>query len=163
MTVGTVDTLQIDEIIDRHKYEEQALIGILQDLQSEFNWLPKDTLEYVAEKLNIPISRIYAIATFYKAFSLKPRGRHMCVVCLGTACHVRGAPKIVEKLQRELNIKSGETTPDLMFSLETVRCVGACALAPVVICDGEYYGQLTNIKVDKLLRSLKKGEETKNE
>lgn len=149
---------KISEIVEKHRFDKMHSIGVLQDLQEHEKWLPREGLEYIAEKLNIPVSRVYSIAMFYKAFSLKPRGRHMCTVCLGTACHVRGAPKIVEKLERDLNIKSGETTPDLMFTLETVRCVGACALAPVVICNGEYHSQMTNIKVGKLLRELKKEE-----
>lgn len=147
---------KVSEIIEKHKFEKMNSIGVLQDLQEKENWLPREALEDIAKKLNIPVSQVYSIAVFYKAFSLKPRGKHMCTVCLGTACHVKGAPKIVEKLERDLNIKAGETTPDLMFTLETVRCVGACALAPVVIVDGEYHSQMTNIKVDKLLRELRK-------
>ncbi|MEW6041955.1 MAG: NAD(P)H-dependent oxidoreductase subunit E, partial [Elusimicrobiota bacterium] len=150
---------KIVEIIEKHKFEKMHSIGVLQDLQEVENWLPREALEDIAKKLNIPVSQVYSIAVFYKAFSLKPRGKHMCVTCLGTACHVRGGQKLLEKLERDLNIKAGETTPDMMFTLETVRCVGACALAPVVIADGEYHSQMTNIKVDKLLKDVKKKDE----
>jgi NADH-quinone oxidoreductase subunit E len=151
------------QIIERNKYEEHALISILQDLQTEFNWLPKESLEYVAEKLNIPVSRIYALATFYKAFSLKPKGKHILTCCLGTACHVRGAARIVDKLKRELKVEPGETTPDMQFTLETVNCVGACALGPIVICDGEYHGHMTNIKIDKMLRQIRSKDKPEKE
>jgi NADH-quinone oxidoreductase subunit E len=146
----------IDEILEKHRFDKMHLIGILQDLQAHEKWLPREGLEYLADKLHLPINQVYHVATFFKAFYLKPRGKHTCTVCLGTACHVRGAPKLLEKLERDLNIKAGGTTSDLMFSLEVVNCVGACALGPVVICDGEYHGHMTNIKIDKLLRDMKK-------
>ncbi|MBI5245003.1 MAG: NAD(P)H-dependent oxidoreductase subunit E [Elusimicrobia bacterium] len=151
-----------DKIIDAHRFDKMQLIGILHDLQAHQRWLPREVLEYLAEKLDLPINQIYHVATFFKAFYLKPRGKHTCTVCLGTACHVRGAPKLLENLERNLNIKAGETTPDLMFSLEAVNCVGACALGPVVICDGEYHGHMTNIKTDRLLRQVKAKDKEEN-
>lgn len=157
---------QVDEIIEKHKYDESHLIGVLQDMQAqhENKYLPKDALEYLAQKLNISLSRVYHIATFFKAFSLKPKGRHELVVCLGTACHVRGGQRIVDKLQRELKINLGETTPDLMFTLEAVNCLGCCALGPVVVVDDEYHGQMISVKVDRLLKKIrKKDEEEKKE
>jgi NADH-quinone oxidoreductase subunit E len=151
-----MDIQTLDKIIDEHRYEEHALISILQDIQSELNWLPKESLKHISKRLDIPLSRIYSIATFFKAFSLKPRGKHMIIVCLGTACHVRGAPRIVEALSRHLKIKPGETTPDMQFSMETVNCVGACAMGPIMIIDNTYYGQMTIGKVASILRRYSK-------
>ena len=146
-------TTQIDEIIEKHKYDEAHLIGMLQNMQAqhENKYLPKDALEYLAQKLNIPLSRVYHIATFFKAFSLKPKGKHELTVCLGTACHVRGASKVLEQIERSLNVSRGETTNDFKFTLETVNCMGCCALGPVVKVDGEYFGQMNAGKVDSLL------------
>jgi len=128
------------------------LVSILQDIQAENRYLPEDALVEVSQGLGIPLSQIYSIATFFRAFSLKPMGHHLVNVCLGTACHVRGAIRILEKIERELGIKPGETTKDLNFTLETVNCVGACALGPIVIADGEYNGQMTSEKVDNVLK-----------
>lgn len=127
------------------------MVSILQDIQAEYRYLPKETLLQVSEGLNIPSTQVYSVATFFKAFSLKPRGRHMINVCLGTACHVRGAVRILDEIERELGIGRGETTDDLRFTLETVNCVGCCALGPVVIIDGEYSGQMRIDKVKPLL------------
>ena len=152
-TENQTDTKQlIDRIIERHRYEDYALIGVLQDAQKELNWLPQDVLKQIAEKLNIPLSRVYAIATFYKAFSLKPRGKHLVCTCLGTACHVRGSPRTLNALEQTLRIKAGETTPNMEYTLETVNCLGACALGPVVVVDGEYHRQMTPKKVNSLLK-----------
>jgi NADH-quinone oxidoreductase subunit E len=129
------------------------LVSILQDVQSEYNYLPKEALAQVSQDLDIPLTRVYSVATFFKAFSLKPRGRHIINVCLGTACHVRGAVRIRDEIERELDIKPGETTKDLKFTLETVNCVGACALGPIVIIDGKYSGQMKPDKVKTLLES----------
>ena len=135
------------------KYEQDAamLVGILQDLQSELNYLPKECLVMVSDGLDIPLSRVYSVATFFKAFSLKPRGRHSLHVCMGTACHVRGAEKILDKFQTELCLCAGQTSLNMEFTLETVNCVGACALGPVVVVDGEYAGQVTTDKVKSIL------------
>ena len=128
------------------------LVPVLQDVQAEYRYLPKEALQQVSHGLDVPVSQVYSVATFFKAFSLEPRGRHQINVCLGTACHVRGAVKVLEKLERELGISRGETTPDLKFSLETVNCVGACALGPMVIVDEDYHGEMNTDKVESVLK-----------
>ena len=150
-----MDLKTIDAVVDRYQAQPSALLAILQDIQAHENWLPKEALERVAEKLAVPVTRVYGMATFFRAFSLKPRGRHICTVCLGTACHVRGAPKLVEKLERDLKVKAGETTEDRNVTLETVNCVGACALGPLVILDGEYHGNISSanaVRIDRASR-----------
>lgn len=142
----------IDDILQKYDYTESGLIAILQDIQRKMNYLPQSVLRFVASRLNVPLTRVYGIATFYKAFSLKPRGRHLINVCLGTACHVRGGVRIMERLERELDIKAGETTYDARFSMESVRCVGCCGLAPVVVIDDNFHGKLTQDKIPKILR-----------
>jgi NADH-quinone oxidoreductase subunit E len=142
---------QVESILARHRRDPGMLVAILQDVQAEHNYLPREALERVSEGLDVPLSQVYSVATFFKALSLKPRGRHLINVCLGTACHVRGAVRVLEAMERELAIKSGETTKDLAFTLETVNCVGACALGPVVIVDGEYHGQMNTDKVKGVL------------
>ncbi len=149
---------RLDSILDRYERNPAQLIPILQDVQAEENYLPRDTLEAISEKLGIPIVRIYSVATFYKAFSLEPRGKHIVQVCMGTACHVRGAPRILDKMIRDLGVQPGKTTKDLKFTLETVNCLGACALGPIVVVDGKYHGQMTTPKWDKLYKTLKKAE-----
>ncbi len=146
-------TEKVDSILDNHQRDQSMLVAILQDIQSEYSYLPREALERVSEGLSIPLSRVFSVATFFKALSLEPRGRHLINVCLGTACHVRGAVRVLEAMERELAIKSGETTKDLRFTLETVNCVGACALGPVVIVDGEYHGQMKTEKVKDVLAS----------
>jgi len=129
------------------------LVSILQDIQAEHNYLPQEALIQVSQGLGIALSQIYSVATFFKSFSLIPRGRYLINVCLGTACHVRGAVRVLEEIERELGINPGETTEDLKYSLETVNCVGACALGPIVIVDGEYSGQIKATKVKPLLEN----------
>jgi NADH-quinone oxidoreductase subunit E len=121
--------------------DKSALIQVLLDIQRENRWLPKDTLEHVSQRLGVPLTQIYHVATFYKAFSLMPKGRHSVSVCLGTACQVRGAPRLLDKVIETLKIKPGETSADMRFSLDTVNCLGCCALGPVMVIDGEYYGK----------------------
>ena len=150
---------ELDFIIDKYDSKKEFLITILQEIQEKYNYLPKNTLIYVSEKLNVPLIQVYSVATFYKTFSLKPRGKHIINACVGTACHVRGGRRIVDEIQRKLNINAGETTPDKLFTLETVRCLGACALGPVVVVDGEYHGQMTTNKVDALLQKYSAQEE----
>ncbi|MDQ7778902.1 MAG: NADH-quinone oxidoreductase subunit NuoE [Planctomycetota bacterium] len=145
----------VDEIVERHRYEDYALVGILQDLQKELRWLPREVLRQVADRLDVPLSRVYAIATFYKAFSLKPRGKHLMLSCQGTACHVRGGARILENVERQLGVKTGETTRDGQFTVEKVRCVGCCSLAPVVMINADTHGRLTS---DKLMKIIKKYE-----
>lgn len=143
----------VDSILDSYQRDKSLLVSILQDLQAECNYLPKEGLSRVSEGLAIPFSQVYSVATFFKAFSLKPRGRHSIATCLGTACHVRGAIRILEEIERALGIERGGTTKDLKYTLDTVNCVGACALGPIVIVDGEYSGQM---KIDKIKPLLKK-------
>lgn len=151
---------RVDELIEEHRYDPSHLIGILQNLQEleENKYLPKEALLHISKRLNVPLNRVYHIVTFFKAFSLTPKGKHILTCCLGTACHVKGGQRVVEKLERDLKMKPGETSRDLVFTLEVVNCVGACALAPVVIVDGEYHRQVTNLKVDRLLKKLRSEE-----
>lgn len=144
---------KVGSILDNYQRNEGMLVSILQDIQAEYNYLPKESLVAVGKGLSVPLSQVYSVATFFKAFSLKPRGRHLINVCLGTACHVRGAVRIMEAIERELDIKQGGTTEDLKYTLETVNCVGACALGPIVIIDGVYSGQMNTGKVKPLLES----------
>ena len=134
---------KIDQIIDKHHGEASSLLQILLDIQSENHWLPKEAIVRVSEKLEVPLNRIQHIATFYKAFSLVPRGRHEVHICVGTACHVRGATRILDTVEQAIGIKPGETDMDLKYSLETVNCLGCCALGPVVEVDGKVHGKMT--------------------
>jgi NADH-quinone oxidoreductase subunit E len=134
---------RIDQIIEKHDGEASSLIQVLLEVQREIHWLPKEALARVSEKLEVPLRRIHHIATFYKAFSLSPKGRHEVHICLGTACHVRGAGRVLEKVESVTGIKSGETDLDLRFSLETVNCLGCCALGPVMEIDGTTHGRLS--------------------
>jgi NADH-quinone oxidoreductase subunit E len=140
------------------KYEGQAraLIPILQEIQDELRWLSPETLEAVSAELGIPLSHVFSVATFYKSFSLEPRGRRTCTVCMGTACHVRGGGAILEHFERELGLRAGETTPDGEFTLERVNCLGACAQAPLVVVDGRYYGRMDETKAQSVLHRRKK-------
>ena len=142
---------KVEVILEKYDRDRGLLVSILQDIQIEYYYLPQEILKQVSQALDLPESQIYSVATFFKAFSLKPRGRHLISVCLGTACHVRGGVRIVEELERRLGIPRGETTEDDRFTLETVRCVGACALGPVVTIDGEYFGEMQTGKLDSLL------------
>jgi NADH-quinone oxidoreductase subunit E len=144
---------QIDQIINKYKDERGGLIQLLLDIQHELNWIPKEAIKRISEKLKIPFSQIYRVASFYTALSLKPIGRHLVRVCVGTACYVRGAPRILDSVELKLGIKSGETTSDDKFSLETVNCLGCCALGPVIELDGKYYGKLNSAKLEKILAS----------
>jgi NADH-quinone oxidoreductase E subunit len=145
---------EIAAILERHPQRPGELLAILLDIQETFRYLPKAVLKEVARYLGVPESRVYSVATFYKAFTLKPRGERIIRICLGTACHLRGSPAVLERLEEILGIKPGETTPDGRFTLETVNCLGACALAPVVVIGEETYGQMTPEKVEKLLREV---------
>ncbi|HIE31447.1 MAG TPA: NADH-quinone oxidoreductase subunit NuoE [Methanosarcinales archaeon] len=149
-----VDIDAIDSIIERHNVDVELLISILQDVQSEYNYLPADALRRVAERLQVPLIQVYSVATFFKAFSLVPRGRHSIHVCLGTACHVRGVQQVLGQIERDLEVKAGGTTDDGEFTLETVNCLGACALGPIVMVDDEYHGQMTPEKVRNLLKTV---------
>jgi NADH-quinone oxidoreductase subunit E len=142
----------LEAILARYDFDRSHLIGILQDVQAKERYLPREALEYIAQRLNIPETEVYRLATFFTAFSLKPRGRHTCQVCMGTACHVRGAERLLETIKRELKVESGETTEDMRFTLETVNCLGACALGPIVVVDGEYHGQMSSSKLPRILK-----------
>jgi len=154
--------MKVKCLIAKHNNEKKALIAILQDIQAEYNYLPQNSLRAVSKMLDVPLIDVIGVATFYRAFSLKPRGRHVATVCLGTACHVRGGPKVVEEFERRLGVKTGETTPDNKFTLETVACLGCCAIGPVVVMDGNYYAHTNIRKVNTILKKYAK-EETKNE
>ncbi|MFC1993518.1 NADH-quinone oxidoreductase subunit NuoE [Chloroflexota bacterium] len=143
------------QILDRYQRDQSLLVSILQDIQAEYRYLPKEALEEVSQSLGIPLTRVYSVGTFFKAFSLKPRGRHLINVCLGTACHVRGAGRVLEQIERELGIEAGETTEDLRFTMERVNCVGACALGPIIIVDEQYSGEMATDKVKPLLEKYK--------
>ncbi len=145
---------RIDEILIRHKMSKAKLVAILQDIQTEKGYLPEEILRYVAAQLEIPLSQVYSLATFYRAFSLKPRGKHSIIVCLGTACHVRGGQKILESIQKAFDIKPGETTRDGLLTLETVNCLGACALGPIVVVDGKYHGHVSLVQLDRIIKGI---------
>jgi NADH-quinone oxidoreductase subunit E len=144
---------KVKSILDRYQRDPGMLVSVLQDVQAEYNYLPKEALVQVSQGLGIPLTQVYSVASFFKAFSLKPRGRHLINVCLGTACHVRGAVRILEEIEQELGINPGETTEDFRYALERVNCVGACALGPIVIVDGNYSGQVKSSKVKHLLEN----------
>ncbi len=143
---------KVDQIIDKHHGEASALLQIMLDIQSINNWLPREALERVGERLDVPLNRILHIATFYKAFSLVPKGRNQVHICVGTACHVRGATRILDSVQETIGIKPGETDLDLKYSLETVNCLGCCALGPVVEINGKVHGKMTPVKTSEVLK-----------
>lgn len=153
--------LPIDEI--NHVLTQQArgdgsLIAALEEIQRRYRYLPREALILASERLGVPLSQTYGVATFYNAFSLKPKGKHCLNVCMGTACHVRGSPQVLDRLETKLGIKAGDTTRDWRFTLETVNCLGACALGPIVVTDDEYSGQMTPQKADQLLKSIARAE-----
>jgi NADH-quinone oxidoreductase subunit E len=146
---------QLQAIIDKFHAERGTLIGVLQDIQEAYGYLPEERLQDVSEALDVPLSRLFSLVTFYTTFRLEPIGKHHVCACVGTACHVRGAPSVVETFERELQVEAGKTTADGEFTLDTVNCVGACALAPLITIDGEHHGKMTQKKVQKLLRKYK--------
>jgi NADH-quinone oxidoreductase subunit E len=145
----------VAECAERHG---DFLIPILQDIQEKYNYLPEESLREVADRLQIPLRDVYGVATFYRSFSLTPKGKHIFTVCVGTACHVRGGAMLADTISRELGIRPGGTTEDMEFSLEAVNCLGCCAIGPIVVVDGEYHGEMTNQKVLDLLKKYR-GEE----
>ncbi len=153
-----MDNERIDQIIDKYQSDASSLIQILLEIQRENRWLPKEALERISKKLGVPLNQIQQIGTFYKVFSLVPKGRHEIHVCTGTACHVRGAPRLLDSVQGQVGISPGETDLDLKFSLETVNCVGCCALGPVIVMDGQYHGQMNPRKVTSMLSTYAAGE-----
>ncbi len=142
---------KVKAILENYQFDRSQLISMLQDIQAEYHYLPRQALVQVAELLEIPLTQIYGVATFFRSFSLAPRGKHTIYVCLGTACHVRGAIRVLEETERQLGITRGKTTPDKIFTLETVNCLGACALGPIMVVDGEYQGQMKTDKVKSVL------------
>jgi len=145
----------IKNIVEKYHGEKSALIPILQDVQKEYSFLPKDALSLLSEAMKVPLSKVYEVSTFYNSFSLVPRGRHVIEVCAGTACHVKGGSKLRSRLEAELNIECGETTDDRMFTLEEVRCLGCCSLAPVVKVDGDLYAYLEEDKIPGILKNYR--------
>ncbi len=145
----------VKQVLKKHQKDKALLVDILQDIQAELGYLPKDALQATAKGLEVPASRVYSVATFFKAFSLTPRGRNLINVCMGTACHVRGSDKVLAQIEQELNIKAGQTTSDLKFTLETVNCVGSCALGPMVIVGEDYHGEMTPEAVSAVLGNYK--------
>jgi NADH-quinone oxidoreductase subunit E len=143
------DLGKAEEILGRYPHEEPALIQVLQDVHRAYNYLPCDVLERVADALDVPLAKVFSVSTFYKAFSLEPQGDTIIKVCMGTACHIRGGGQLVEELERQLGIGPDETTEDLKFTVKTVNCVGACAMAPVMIVGEKYYGGAKPAKVSK--------------
>jgi NADH-quinone oxidoreductase subunit E len=143
---------RVYEIVEKYNYQRSSLISILQDIQTEMNYLPRKALIEVSKSLDIPLSMVFEVATFYKAFSLEPKGKHKIKICLGTACHVRGGAKILDYVESVLKVKRGETTVDLRFTLETVNCLGACALGPIMVIDREYFGKVNINKIESILK-----------
>jgi len=148
----------VEGLAAQYEGGNETLVPILQDISAELNWLPPEILMRLAELKEVPLERILRIATFYKAFSLKPRGKHIFTVCMGTACHVKGAPRIVEQFERQFGVKSGETTPDMMYTLEEVRCIGCCGLAPVVTTGDDLWGTVNPARVPRLLKKFQKAQ-----
>ncbi len=152
-----MDLDRIDQVIDDHQGEASSLIQIMLDIQAENHWLPREALDRVRERLDVPLSRIQHIATFYKAFSLVPKGRHQVHICMGTACHVRGAGRVLDKAKTVTGIGPGETDQELKFSLETVNCLGCCALGPVMEVNGKTHGKLSAAQTADVLSSYEQG------
>ncbi len=154
--LGAVEKGQLDAILERYDRKDASLLAILQDIQTINNYLPRQWMEAVCKELVVPRTRIYRLATFFKSLSLDPRGKHICQVCVGTTCHVRGAPRLVDKFELALGIGPGQTTEDMQFTLETVGCVGACALGPVVVVDKQYHRDMTADKLGKVIARMRR-------
>jgi NADH-quinone oxidoreductase subunit E len=146
--------LDIDAILNKYPGEPRYLISILQDVQACYQYISEENMILVCDHLGVPLTQVWSVATFYKAFSLKPQGEHKIRVCQGTACHLKGSHRLVENLSRELGVQAGDTTEDLKFTLETVNCLGACALAPVAVVDEKYYAKVTAQKLDKVIKKV---------
>ncbi len=153
-----VSIAELYDIISQAAQDDASLIAVLEGIQARYRYLPFEALVLASERLGLPLSQAYSVATFYHSFSLKPKGKHCLHVCMGTACHVRGSPQVLDRLQTKLGVKPGGTTRDRLFTLETVNCLGACALGPIIVADGEYSGQMTAQKVDTLLKRVVKTE-----
>jgi NADH:ubiquinone oxidoreductase subunit E len=151
-----MDVRTVNDIIDKYRGKKTALISILHDIQDRYHYLPENALKKVARRLEMDLPEIYGVATFYKAFSLTPRGKHVVTVCLGTACHVRQGPKILAEVRRVLGIEPGQTTPDRQFSLNAVNCLGVCAIGPVMVLDGKFFGEMSPMKARRILGKFQK-------
>ena len=159
LSESIIEHSKIDKIMKNHSWKEAALISILHEIENLYNYLPAWALKYISEKLNTPLIQVYGVASYYDAFHLKPRGKHLIRVCKGTACYLRGATQVFEALERELGIKDGETTRDQEFSLQSVHCVGACALAPVVVIGERYFDKISPTKLRNVLKRVQKNNE----
>jgi NADH-quinone oxidoreductase subunit E len=157
--IEVMDFQAIDRILEKYEYVHSNIIGIMQDVQSIENYLPEEALRYISNKMELSLTRIFDIATFYKAFSLVPRGRHIIKICCGTACHLGGAVPNIEQVKRILNVNEGETTEDRIFSVETANCLGTCALAPVIAVGEEYFDEVNPGQIEKILSKFSKGSE----
>jgi len=144
----------LEKILENRRSQPQQLVEVLQDVQEVYGYIPQEVMTTVSRELGVPLIEVTRVAYFYKAFSLRPRGKHVITVCMGTACHVRGAPRMLDEVQGQLGIEPGETTDDGMFTFESVNCLGACALGPVVVLDGQYHGKMTPNKLRELLQSV---------
>jgi len=149
-----MDLNSVDLIVDKYQEKRTALISILHDVQDRYKYLPDEALKMVASRLRMDINEIYGVATFYKSFTLIPQGKHSITLCLGTACHVRGGPKILRELKGLLRIEPGQTTADKQFSLNVVNCLGVCAIGPVMMVDGKFYGEMNPIRAKKMIEKL---------
>jgi NADH-quinone oxidoreductase subunit E len=154
------DQAEFEGIIQKHPQEKRSLIPILQDFQATYNYLPPVAINMVSQALDLPLIDIISVASFYNTFSLEPKGEHQVTVCMGTACHVRGAPLILEEFERNLDIEAGHTRKDGKYSLDSVACLGCCAIGPVVVADGEYYAQTSIRNAGKIVKMLEKKEKS---
>ncbi len=152
----TADLKKINRILKDRAKSPCELIEVLQDVQEDYDYLPEEVLRVVSRELTVPLIEVFRVANFYKAFTLKPRGKHLLTVCMGTACHVRGAPKFLDEVLGLLKVKPGETTADGEFTVETVNCLGACALGPIVVLDGKYYDHMTAGKLRALIQNTRR-------
>ena len=158
-TASHAEYNNIDAILEKHPSQKSSLIAILQDIENKYRYLPSWALQYVSEKLEVPLIQVFGVASFYDAFHLTPQGKHLIRVCLGTACYLKGSNRVLEALENELGVKDGETTPNLEYTIQSVRCLGACALAPVMIIDDRYYDKVTPLKVARILKQVKSNNE----
>jgi NADH:ubiquinone oxidoreductase subunit E len=149
-----MDFEHVGKIIDKYQEKRTGLISILHDIQDRYHFLPEEALRKVALRLRMDLNDIYGVATFYKSFSLIPKGKHSITLCLGTACHVRGGPKILREMKKQLNIEPGQTTADKQFSLNVVNCLGVCAIGPVMFVDGKFYGEMNPLKAKRIIEKI---------
>jgi NADH-quinone oxidoreductase subunit E len=156
-----MDFKAVDLVIDQYREKRTALISILHEIQDEYSHLPEGALRKVASRLRMDLNDVYAVATFYKSFSLIPKGEHSVTLCLGTACHVRGGPKILREIKKLMKIEPGQTTEDGKFSLNVANCLGVCAIGPVMFVDGKFYGEMNPIKAKRIIEKINKNQKNK--